>query len=31
MSIMAAGQVDLQIVCGPEAEAIVAEIESGTR
>ena len=29
--ILTAGPVDLPVVCGPEAEAMVAEIESGTR
>jgi hypothetical protein len=29
--ILAAGRVDLPTVCGPEADALVAEIESGAR
>jgi N-acetylmuramoyl-L-alanine amidase-like protein len=29
--LLAAGKVDLQKICGPEADAIVAEIESGSR
>jgi N-acetylmuramoyl-L-alanine amidase len=30
-AILAAGPVELQIVCGPEAEGIVADIEAGLR